>query len=131
MASGVIVGAPQTRTVTTVTNLTDKEGYLVNLSTSVDQRIALATGATLCPFCLVDAVDGTVDITNGRPASIAVGGVVKVKAGGSISAGDRLTSNGSGKAIATTTTGNVYGFIALENGASDDLVAALVCPGVV
>lgn len=131
MASGVVMSAPQTRTVTTVTNLTDKEGFLVNLSTSVDQRIALASGATLAPFCLLDAVDGTVDTTNGRPASIAVGGVVKVKAGGTVNAGDRLTADSAGKAVATTSTGNVYGFIALENGATDDLVAALVQIGVV
>lgn len=131
MASGVVTSAVQSRTVKTVTNLTDKEGYLMNYDGTTDQLIAIASAGTVAPFCLLEGVDGTVDTTNGRPVSVAVGGVVKVKAGGSITAGARLTSDSAGKAVVTTSTGNVYGFIALENGATDDLVAALVQLGVV
>lgn len=45
-----------------------------------------------------------------------------VTAGGTITAGDRLTATTAGKALATTTQDNYYGAIALEDASADELV---------
>lgn len=128
MATGVQFGDTVTKTVKIDSDLSDKEYYLVNLDTSDDQVVNIASDASAVPFVLCEGVDGS--STEGI-GTIAVGGRVKVKTGGSVNAGDKLTSDGSGLAIATTTDTNHYGLIALESGASGDIVEALVAPGMV
>ena len=61
---------------------------------------------------------------------MAVGPVPKVKLGGAVAAGDALTSDANGKAIATTTTGNrIIGFAEIP-GVLDDVITYLRAPGV-
>jgi len=61
-----------------------------------------------------------------KPVTVQFGGLAKVKAGGTIVAGDRLTSDGSGQAIATTTAGNRVFGIALDAGASGNIVPVML-----
>ena len=121
-------GDIETITVNIDTNLSGKEMYLVNLETTGDKVVNLATDASAFPFVLVTGVDGS--STEGI-GTIAVGGRVKVKVGGSVTAGAKLTSNGSGLAIATTTDTDHYGLIALEDGSANDVIDALIAPGMV
>jgi len=53
---------------------------------------------------------------------IGAGGTAKVKLGGSVTAGNFLTADSAGKAVATTTTGNYVLGRALEDGDADDII---------
>ena len=50
------------------------------------------------------------------------GGTGKVICGGSINVGDHLTTDGDGKAIATTTAADYYFGLALKAGDADDVI---------
>lgn len=126
--TGVVYGDTVTRSVTMDTDLSDKEYFLANLDTSDEENVDIASDASAFPFVLTDAGDGS---SSDYLGAIAIGGRVKVKAGGTIAAGDKLTSDSDGKAVATTTDTNHYGLIALEVGASNDVIEALVAPGMV
>jgi hypothetical protein len=95
------------------------EGYAVKLSSG---QAVVATAAT----------DKIIGVTQGKyaageTASIKLrngSGTVKVKLGGTVAVGDRLTATTDGRLIATTTAANeVVGF-ALEVGAANDFVEA-------
>lgn len=128
MSTGQIYGDTQTRTVTMDSNLTDKEGYAVNLDATDDNNVNLASDATKVPFVLLDGGDGSSADYNG---SIAVGGRTKVKLGGTVAPGDRLTSDGNGKWVTTTTDHNVFGAIAMQIGVANDVIEVLVAIGTV
>lgn len=89
-------------------DLTGKLYYIVKQDTTA-QQVVLAAGATDKLFGVLSqlnkagsaAVGATVNI-HARNAS----GTYKVVAGGTIAIGDQITSNASGQAIATTTSGN-------------------------
>jgi hypothetical protein len=59
------------------------------------------------------------------------GGGAKALAGGNISAGDLLTSDGSGKLIATTSNADRYIAMAMESAVLNDLFAVEVIAGIV
>ena len=128
--TGVLETITATRTVRVDSDLSAKENYLVNLDTTDDLVANLAANATAGPlFVLREPVNGATDeAVSSIPLS---GSIVRVKTGGAISAGDRLTANGSGVAIATTTANDHYAGFAMENGASGDEVLMLVVPGMV
>lgn len=96
------------------------EGVAVKLSSGT---VVVATAAT---DKIIGVTQGAYKV--GETATIKLrsgAGTYKVKAGGTIAVGDRLTSNGSGQLIATTTAANeVVGF-ALEAGSSGDFVEAM------
>jgi len=127
-ASGQQFGDIRTRSMNTAADLTNKTYYLVNLDTVNDERVALAADATKFPFVLTEEANGSSTVAT---VTIAIGGRVKVKLGGTVSAGDKLTSNGSGLAITTVTNKDHYGLMALHNGVSGDIIEALVCLGTV
>jgi hypothetical protein len=81
-----------------------------------------------------DKILGTsdeLDHVAGEMVDIAVGPIGKVRLGAVVAAGDALTSNVDGKAIATTTTGNrIIGF-AEQAGVLNDVITYLRAPGVV
>lgn len=61
--------------------------------------------------------------TAGHAAVVAIGGVTQVKAGGSVTAGDAVASDASGKAV-TAASGDVILGTALETaGADGDIIA--------
>lgn len=94
------------------------DGVAVKLNGS--GQIIVATAAT----------DKIIGVTVGKVAALETGtvrlrsatGTTRVKAGGTIAVGDRLTSNGSGQAIATTTAANEVIGMAVEAGVSGDFV---------
>lgn len=68
----------------------------------------------------------------GQPAQIARDGISKIKAGAAVAAGDRLTSDATGRGITTVTAGNRYHAIALEAaGAANQLISAVLVNGTI
>lgn len=64
----------------------------------------------------------------GQAATVAYAGVSKAKAGGSITAGARVTADASGNVIAAATAGDAVIGVALQGAASGDIVQVLVNP---
>lgn len=125
--TGVVFGKLQTKTVILDSNLTDKEYFLVTFDTTDDNVVNLGTGATLPLYILVEGGDGS---STARVGTIVVPGtVVKVKTGGVVVAGDYLTSDANGKAVAAG-TGDNYGAVAIENGANGDLILVVTALGI-
>lgn len=118
-----------TLTVRIDSNLTDKEGYLVTWDTTDDLVVNLASAATAPLEVLLEGANGATTETTGTIA--LAGSIVKVKSGGAISAGDRITSDSAGKGVATTTDKQHYAGIAIENAASGDIFMMKVTPGMV
>jgi hypothetical protein len=100
-------------------DLSAKQSYLAKIASDGD--LELASAAT-------DSVIGVV--TEGavadKPATVQFGGIAKVICGGSITAGNRLTSDGDGKAVATSSAGNRVFGIALESGSANEIIPVLL-----
>ena len=101
----------------TATDLSAKQYFIVKLSAA--QTVALASAAT-------DILIGVLrnEPESGQAAEVHMingGASAKVKAGGTISAGDMITSDSAGKAVATTTTGNYVLGMALEAAVDGDV----------
>jgi hypothetical protein len=126
MSTGVQYGDLVTRTVTMDSDLSEKTYYAVNLDTTDEENVNLAAAATAFPFPLVDGVDGSSAKAVG---AIALSGRCKVIAGGVVAPGDKLTSDGDGKWITTTTDNDHFGAVALEIGAAGDIIEVLVVQG--
>lgn len=128
MATGTISGVIDTRTVTIDTDLSGKAYHFVNMDTTDDNVVNLATDATGVMYILRDDGDGS---SSAIEWSIVVSGCYKVKTGGVVTAWAKLTATTGWVAIATTTDTDNYGAIALENGASGDIIECQVVPGMV
>lgn len=61
----------------------------------------------------------------GRDARVAIAGVVKVEAGGNVTAGDKVQSDNAGKALTAASGDHVLGR-ALTGGASGELISVLL-----
>ncbi|KLN54722.1 DUF2190 family protein [Variovorax paradoxus] len=71
------------------------------------------------------------DHVTGEMVDMSVSPIASVRLGGTVVAGDPLTSDANGKAIATTTTGNrIIGF-AEVGGVLNDVITYLRAPGVI
>lgn len=128
MSSGQTFGDLKTRSVTMDSNLSSKEGYAVKLDATDDDNVDLTEDATAVPFVLQDCGNGSSAKYTG---SIALSGRVKVKLGGTVAPGDKLTATTGGVWIKTVTNKDNYGAIALQIGATGDLCEALVAQGMV
>lgn len=100
-------------------DLSTKQFYIVKL----DSNANLVLGAA--------GTDKLVGVLQNKPQSGEGGlfrfsGTTKVVAGGTITAGAWITSDGSGKAIATTTDKNVAIGQALEGASSGDIFEVLL-----
>lgn len=91
------------------------------------EKAAIAAAATAKIIGVLYNKPAAADVA----AQIAISGVARVTAGGVVAAGDLLTSDANGKAIATTTTGNVLLGRALTGGADTQLIEVLLFPGTV
>lgn len=91
------------------------------------EKAAIAAAATAKIIGVLYNKPAAADVA----AQIAISGVARVTAGGVVAAGDLLTSDANGKAIATTTTGNVLIGRALTAGADTQLIEVLLAPGTV
>jgi hypothetical protein len=81
-------------------SMTTKQFYIVQLDAT--GKIEVGEGAT-------DLLVGVLQNypAAGEQAVYAYGGVAKVKAGGTVGVGAWVTSDGNGKAVATTTDGDI------------------------
>jgi len=119
MASTIITDGP-VKTFESGANLHDKKHYIVKLD-SATNKVVLNAAATTISIGVIennpaDATDSVaVRLVNAR-------GTAKVIAGGTITKGAYLTSDSAGKAVATTTTGNLAFGIALRDADSGDIV---------
>jgi len=119
-------GDVSTQSVVIDTDLSDKEYYFVNFDGTDQGVVNIASAATSQPFILLEGADGSSTETVG---TIVTGGKTKLKTGGNITQGAFLTSDANGAAVATTTDDQFYGAIALENGASGDIIAVKAIQG--
>lgn len=62
----------------------------------------------------------------GQAATVAYAGVSKVKAGGTVAAGARVTSDANGAAVAAATAGDAVIGVALNAGVSGDVIPVLI-----
>jgi len=93
------------------------EFVIVKVDVSNDQSVVIAAAST----------DPIVGVLQNKPAAGAAAlvrwlGSTKVIAGGTITRGDRVTSDGSGHAVTTTTNKDVQLGIALSSAVSGDIV---------
>lgn len=92
--------------------------YVIVTHGTTDYAVKAATGATVA---LVGTTDELGKLSNGR-VDVCTGGIPEVALGGTVAAGDPLTSDTSGKAVKATAAGNrILGF-ALVSGASGDII---------
>lgn len=101
-------------------DLSAKQHYIVKLDSTEDQ-VVLASAAT-------DAILGVLQNkpTSGQYGSIAISGVTKVIAGGNVSAGNMVTADANGKAVATTNAGDSVLGMALTAAVSGDIFTILI-----
>jgi hypothetical protein len=97
--------------------MTDKQHYIVQLDAT--GKIEVAEGAT-------DLVVGVLQNypAAGEQAVYAYTGTAKVKAGGTIGVGEWVTTDSNGKAVATTTDGDIVigRYLGTAAAASGDLI---------
>lgn len=76
-------------------------------------------------------VSDSLGAASGETLDVILDGVALVKAGGSVSMGDLITSDSTGQGVATTTAANRYIGVALEDAASGDLFGVRIAPGLI
>ncbi len=90
---------------------------------STDGVVEAATSAT-------DGVIGVSELgadAAGDIVDVTMGGVEEVKLGGTVSAGDFLTSDAASKAVSAAAGNRVVGF-AMESGVIGDIIGAFISP---
>lgn len=124
--TGNLFGNTVMKTVLCDSDLSAKQYYLVNLDSSDDNVVNLASAATSVPFVLTEGAAGSA--SSPKACSIALGGRAKVVLGGTIGAGVPFMSDASGKAVVAT-NGKYSAGILLKGGVAGDIVECLVTPG--
>ncbi len=102
-------------------DLSSYQHYGVKIS--ADFTVAPATSAA------VDGILQNKPAAAGRACQVRVSGVSKVELGGTVTAGDKATTDGNAKLIATTSDKDRIVGTFLEGGDSGDTVTMLVEPG--
>lgn len=72
------------------------------------------------------------DVAAGQTGTVQVAGVARVKLGGTVAAGDPITSDANGQGVVAAPAAGVNAYIvgvALEAGVSGDLIDVLIAPG--
>ncbi len=124
--TGTVIGRPETRSVQIAVDLSGKEHTLVKATD--DNKVVATADATATPRVLLTGIDGS---TTEQTGTIVIGGRTKVKLGGTVATGDKLTATTAGVAIATTTDGDEYGLIAEAAGVSGDIIPVQVVEGTI
>lgn len=101
--------------------------YLIVKAGAGTNDATLSTAATDKHLGTADELDTPV----GDMVDINIAPIGLVKLGGTVAAGDLLTSDANGKAIATTTAGNRYIGIAEQAGVANDVISYLRAPGLI
>ena len=126
--SGVTFGDQLVRSVTMDSDLSNKEGCAVKLDATDDNNVDLTEDSAAFPFPLLDCGDGSSSKYTG---SIVYGGRAKVKLGGTVAPGDKLTATTAGVWIKTVTNTQHYGAVAAAIGVSGDIIEVIVERGTV
>ncbi len=107
-------------TLLSTADMSAKQYRFVKPDTGVDNQFVVAAASS-------DLLLGILQNTPiaAEPGQIRVIGISKVILGGSVTRGDRLTSDANGKAI-TATGAAVVGAIAIASGSSGDIISAFV-----
>jgi hypothetical protein len=114
-------GRQETLTLEAAADLSTKQHHLVRLS-----------GANLCNQASEAVNAGLIGVLQNKPksgefATVAYQGQSKVVAGAAITAGARITTNGSGRAVATSALSQMVIGQALEAaGANGEVISALI-----
>ena len=90
-----------------------------------------ADGTVIQAAAATDAIIGAsieVAPASGERGDISHGGIVEIELAGTVTRGAWLTSDGTGKGLATTTTGNQVGGRALVAGVAGDIIPVLFAP---
>jgi hypothetical protein len=106
--------------------LTSYQYRLLKFVSGTDFGVTVATTTTEKPAGVLQNAPAILGA-----ADSCVFGISKVKLGGTVAVGDKLTSMAAGAAIATVTNLNHYWGFALQAGDSGDIITMLVCPGMV
>ena len=88
-----------------------------------DDTAVLATAAT---DKIIGVCGEQVDVVSGDRFEAVVADVARVVLGGTVVRGDAITSDASGRGIATTTVGNRVVGVALRSGVVGDIVPVLL-----
>lgn len=109
------------KSFTSTNDLSAKQYYIVAVDTSNDESVVLAAAGT----------DPVVGVLQNKPKAAAAAlvrfiGTSKVIAGGSITRGDKVTSDSNGKAVTTTSANDQVLGRALSSAATGDLVEVLL-----
>lgn len=116
-----------TRTFKTAADYENKQFYLVWVANGV---ATLSDDADVPGENIVGAIQNKPQAGANANVEVAMphgGGTAKVISGGSISAGNELTTDGDGKAIATTTEDDYVFGVALEDADSGDIFEYVPC----
>lgn len=100
--------------------------YLLVRATSGGAGLATAATDPLIGVC-----DSPKGAAQGEAMDVVLSDIAQVRYGGTVAAGDLLTSDAQGRAIATTTAGQRVVGIALVAGAVDDIGSVLLNQGAV
>ena len=112
-----------TRTFKSAADLSTKQFYIVKVTAA--DTVGLASAATDKAIGVIENKPAAATGANVTVALRSGGGTFKVILGDTASAGAYLTSNGDGKAIATTTSGNVILGQLLQDGVLNDIVEVM------
>lgn len=111
------------------------KGYVSTGAIGEGIAVKIAAGQVVPATAATDKVIGFTQHKAAAGETVSVklrsgAGTVKVKAGGTVAVGDRLTSDATGRSITTTTAANeVIGF-ALEAGAINDFIEVMPSIGI-
>lgn len=73
-------------------------------------------------------VSDSIGAASGETFDVILDGIALVSAGGVVAAGDHVTANATGQAIATTTAGNRVIGVAMDSGVLNDLIGVRIVP---
>lgn len=102
-------------------------GYLIVKPGAGTNDAVISTAATDKHLGTADELD----TPQGEMVDINLAPIGTVRLGGTVAAGDLLTSDANGKAVATTTPGHRYIGIAEQAGVANDLIPYLRAPGLI
>ena len=115
---------PEIQSFKTNANFSAASWHIVKFA--ADDDIDLTGSGELMLGVLTDEVGES--NTDDKFVDVQVGGVVKVEAGGAITGGTLVMSNGSGEAI-TATDGNYYLGQAVQGGTDGEYISVIYGPG--
>lgn len=109
----------------------NSKGFISTGALAQGVIVKIASGEVVAGAAATDALVGVTSdaVSAGNTVSVKLrsgAGTAKVIAGGTIAVGDRVTSDGSGHAVATTTAGDEVVGIALEAGVDNDVVEVMM-----